>query len=333
LTVACDSDSPSIQAVIALLGSSRRPLIVFHEHPDGDAIGSALALAHGLRQRGAVPTIACADAIGAYYRFLPGSGMIHGPESARPDGEAFDLAIMVDCADFARAGSLQDMVRECPRLVNIDHHPTNNGYGDAALVVPEAAASGELIAAVLRGLGATIDADIATCIFTAIMTDTGSFRYSNTSAASFDLAAAMVRAGARPELISDAVYEQRPRGDIELLAAGLGRLHLSADGRIAWMSVTQEDLARTDGDSEGLVNYARMIAGVEVAMVFREEADGSVKVSLRSRRIDVAGVAHSFGGGGHPRAAGLTYSGSLSEAESALLGKVTAALTAESGGE
>lgn len=333
MTAVCDSESSSVQAVIALLTASRRPLIVFHEHPDGDAIGSALALAHGLRQRGITPTVACSNAIGAYYRFLPGSGMIHGPELSSRDGDGFDLAIMVDCADFARAGSLQSLVRECPRLVNIDHHPTNNGYGDAALVVPEAAASGELIASVLRGLGAAIDADIATCIFTAIMTDTGSFRYSNTSAASFELAADMVRAGARPETISDAVYEQRPRGDIELLAAGLGRLHLSDDGRIAWMSVTHEDLARTDGDSEGLVNYARMIAGVEVAMVLREEADGTVKVSLRSRRIDVARVAHSFGGGGHPRAAGLTFSGTLSEAESALLGKVTSALIAEPGGE
>lgn len=322
------------QAVLSLLAAARRPLIIFHEHPDGDAIGSALALAHGLKARGGEPCIACSDPIGAYYRFLPGSAAIVGADAVRASSASFDLAVLVDCADMARTGALRELAEACPRLVNIDHHPTNDAFGAAAWVNPGAAASGELVAALLDGLGVDLSADMATCIYTAILTDTGSFRYNNTSPTCLELAARMIRVGARPELISDAVYEQRPRGDVELLAAGLCTLTLSRDGRIAHMSLTCAEVEQSRGDSEGIVNYGRMIAGVEAALLFREERDGTVKVSLRSRRIDVAQVAQTFGGGGHPRAAGLTYRGTLAAAREAVLAEVATAITAErSGGE
>lgn len=299
-------------------------MIVFHEHPDGDAVGSALALLLALRKLGKQPLAACPDRLAPCYRFLPCSDEIAGADVA---GD-FDLALLVDCADPARAGSLIEVVRRCPRLVNIDHHPTNERFGDAAWVDPEAAASGELVARLITALGVTIDAAMATCIFAALLTDTGSFHYSNTTAASLALAGEMVAAGARPELISDAIYEQRPRGDVELLAAALRTLSLSEDGRIAWLTVTAADLERTGGDSDGLVNYARMIAGVEVALLFREEGPNTVKVSFRSRAVDVAEIARAFGGGGHPRAAGCTFGGSLAAAQEAVLARVASVVTA-----
>lgn len=316
---------PAASEALHLISAAQRPLIVFHEHPDGDAIGSALALVLALRKLGKEPRAACPDRPAPCYHFLPGSDEIAGADVA---GD-FDLALLVDCADLARTGELLAAVRRCPRLVNIDHHPTNERFGDAAWVEPDAAASGELIARLIAALGVPFDAGMATCIFTALLTDTGSFHYSNTTAASLALAGEMVAAGARPDLISDAIYEQHPLGDVELLAAALQTLAVSADGRIAWLTVTAADLARTRGDSDGLVNYARMIAGVEVALLFREEGPDAVKVSLRSRAVDVAAIARAFGGGGHPRAAGCTFRGSLGEAQAVILRHVASAVALE----
>lgn len=310
---------PAAAGVVQLLVESQRPLIVFHEHPDGDALGSALALRVALARLGKQPVAACSDEPAEYYRFLPGCAEVAGADVA---GD-FDLAVLVDCADLDRAGALLGLARACRLMVNIDHHPTNGRYGDAALVVPEASASAELVAGIIRALAVPIDAAIATCIYTGILTDTGSFHYSNTTPACLALAGEMVAAGADPVAISEAVYEQRPRGDIELLAAGLRTLEVSEDGLIACLTVTSEDIRRTDGDSEGLVNYGRMIAGVEIALLFREDGPLDVKVSFRSRRLDVSAIAREFGGGGHPRAAGCTYRGPLAEARAAILRRAT----------
>ncbi|MGE5561344.1 MAG: DHH family phosphoesterase [Chloroflexota bacterium] len=302
-------------AVVQLITASQRPLIVFHEHPDGDALGSSLALLLALRKLGKEPLAACVDPPPQYYRFLPGSEDV----AVAPREGDHDLAILVDCADLQRAGALVQLATACPRLVNIDHHPTNNGYGDAAWVEPVAAASAELVVPIITALGVAVDPDIATCIYTAVLTDTGSFHYSNTTPACLRLAGEMVAQGARPDLISEAVYEQRPRADIELIAAGLQTLRLTDDGKVAWLSLDRAVMDATRGDSEGIVNYGRMIAGVEVAILFREQAPGDIKVSFRSRNVDVATLASEFGGGGHPRAAGCTFHGSLADAEATIV--------------
>ena len=281
-------------------------LVLLHELPDGDSVGATLAMMLALERVGKRVMATGVDPVPQPYRFLPGADRIAVPGALRL--ESWDASIVLDCADPERAGDAWSFARRAGKLINIDHHVTNTGYGDLNLVDPGASATSELVYSIVRDLGIEVDRDIANCLFVGIMTDTGSFRYASASPRTFRIAAELVEAGASPEALAAKIWESKSSSSLWLLARVLTTLKVSDDGRIAWLTIDDATLADAGADEqemEGFVNYPRSLEGVEVAILFRPMADGRTRVTLRSKgRADVSRVALSLGGGGHPRAAG-----------------------------
>lgn len=306
-----------------------RFLITSHIHPDGDAIGSALGMARILEAAGKTATIWMRDPAPSVYQVLPGVASIHlgtAPPAGFPD--AFDHLIVLECPTPARTG-IETAVEALP-VLNIDHHLGNESYGKIDWIDTDSAAVGVMVHRIARRLGVEIDAETATLLYLALFTDTGGFRFSNTTPDAFDSAAALVRAGASPETVSQWLYESQPASVLTLVGETLRTLETHADGRIATVWLTQEMLRRAgakDGDSEGLIDYPRSIAGVDAVALIRQIDDTTYKFSLRSRgAIDVEKVARSFGGGGHPNAAGFTATGDRERLFERALAALTEAL-------
>ncbi len=303
--------SPAARIAEALK-SRRNVLLLNHVAPDGDSLGSTLALAHALWARGQRATVGSADGVPQMYQFLPGSDRV---QSVLPEAPAFDAVVFMECSTSDRAGPLAQRAVGIPLWINIDHHLNNAGYGDLTSYDVDAAAVGELVYPIVQHLTPTLDRATATCLMTALLTDTGSFRYASVRPRTFEVAAALVAAGARPAEIYVAVYENRPPSAMRLMGAALARLSLSDEGRIAWTVVTQAMLHETGAtmdQSEGIVSALRAIGGVQVALLFKEEPDG-IRVSLRAHGVRAHVIAEAFGGGGHAAAAGFTAQGPLDE--------------------
>ncbi|RIV29352.1 bifunctional oligoribonuclease/PAP phosphatase NrnA [Alicyclobacillaceae bacterium I2511] len=290
-------------------------LIVTHERPDGDAVGSALAVASLLTALGKGWRVLVEEPLPIRFSFLPGHGAVSLVQ-AMPDRQ-FTQVIAVDCADVHRYEYAAGYIEKSPVLINIDHHQTNPGYGTVALVDPLAAATCELVYHVTRALGVKLDENLSMCLYTGILTDTGGFSLPNTTREVHQIAAELLAGGVRPYDVAEPALESRTWEQMRLLQVALSHLVLSQNGRYATMFVTREMLNATgctDDDAEGLVGFARSIDTVEVGMLFRETLDHRVKISLRSKRnVDVALIAQVFAGGGHMRAAGCTVAGSLPE--------------------
>ncbi len=314
-------------AVVARVSAARSALLVLHVRPDGDSVGSSIALARGLRALGKAVWIASPDPVPENLAFLDPGGECLPPERI---SAAVDLAIFVDCADLERTGSARPLLRQAETVVNLDHHPSNSRFGHLNYVDPRAAACGEIVYALLLDLQAPVDALAATALYAALATDTGSFRFENTTAHTLALAARLVEWGARPALVGQEIWNSRSLASLRLLQSALGSLGLTADGRIAWMSLTPSMLRRAGAsvhDGEGLVDYARSLRGVEIALLFTLERPGLVRVNLRSRSgVDVSDLAALFGGGGHARAAGCTVRGSLRSVRETVLAAARQAL-------
>ncbi len=323
--------------VVAFLRQRERFLILLHVRPDGDSVGSSLALALGLRKLGKAAVVVRSDDLPLNLLFLPGVDQVVSYEELLPLPDRYDGAVLIDCGDRERVGPAAPLLERAEKVINIDHHVSNGRFGDLNCIDVEAAAAGEIVRAILRDLGVELDPAIATALYTAVVTDTGSFRYENTSAATHELAAELLRHGVEPAEVARRIWEDKPLSSLRLLERALGSLRLDEGGRVAWMSLTREDFARAGArrdESEGIVNYGRSLAGVEVAILFLEEGPDEVKVSLRShRRVDVSRVAAAFGGGGHARAAGCTLRVPLAEAEARVLALVREALAGADGGE
>ncbi|HEU4751882.1 MAG TPA: bifunctional oligoribonuclease/PAP phosphatase NrnA, partial [Armatimonadota bacterium] len=276
--------------------AANRILLACHVRPDADALGSLLGLAQGLQGLGKEVQAVSPDGVPELYRFLPGW------EQVRTTAEgAFDLAIGLDADGSDRLGTAEAVVLAAPVVIDLDHHTGPDPFGDVRLVDSTAAASGELVYHLLRELNAPVTREIAVCLLAAILTDTGSFRFTNVTAETYRIAAALVEAGAHPAPIHEAVYGTRPFAASRLLGYLLCTLQRAADGRVVWAGLTQEDFRRcevgTDA-TEGFVDQIRMVEGAEVALFFREDPDGQIRVSLRSRgKVNVARVAQEFDGG------------------------------------
>ena len=295
------------------LKSRQHILLLNHVSPDGDCLGSTLALARVLRAAGQRATVGSSDGVPVMYRFLPGSNTIL---AEIPDGERFDAVVFMECSSPERAGALAARAAGVPLWVNVDHHVSNSGYGDLILLDVEAAAVAEVVFPVVTAFQPRLDAETAVCLMTALLTDTGSFHYASVTPRSFDLAAELVRAGASPMAIFEQVYENRSTGSVRLLGLALTRMMICEDGRVAWTTVTQEMLKEagaTMEESEGIVGALRAVRGIQVAILFKEEPN-EISVSLRgvgSIRANV--IAEAFGGGGHAAAAGFTVKEPLDE--------------------
>ncbi|NLC46140.1 MAG: bifunctional oligoribonuclease/PAP phosphatase NrnA [Firmicutes bacterium] len=303
-----------------LLASSERIILLSHHNPDGDTLGSMLALWHHLSP-GRKVRMACSDPVPELYRFLPGWEEVLTNEEALAKKETYDLAVAVDASDLGRLGpGGGELIARAQVVVSIDHHATGEPFGNPAWIDPDAAATGELVWALLRDC---LTEEIATALYTAIITDCGSFRYANTTAQTLTIAGKLVEAGADPHLIATRVFETRSFASLKLLERALGTLEVDGTGQLGWMELTEEMFQATGATQEageGFVNYVRMIEGVRLAILFRENS-GKVRVSLRSLDVDVGKLAATFGGGGHVRAAGCELAMPLADAKEQVLAR------------
>ena len=231
--------------------------------------------------------------------------------------------MVVDCGDLARVGDGHASLAGLGDLVNIDHHETNENFGRLNIVDERASSTAEILYLILKSLGVQFDLNIATNLYTAVLTDTGSFRYESTTKEAFSICEEMTEFGVHPSQVAAEVYESHPKERFQLLCLVLGTLETFKEDRIATAHVTQDMFERTGTNreyTEGFVEYLKEIRGVEVACFVREVGNGQYKVSMRSRNVDVAAVARSFGGGGHGRAAGCVIGGDIEEVKNKLIG-------------
>ena len=311
-----------------LSGRGGSALMLGHVHPDGDVLGTLLGLGLSLEAAGWSVTCAGPHPIPDMLAFLPGAARWQ-TWSAPP--RAFDVIVLTDCPNPGRTEGLLDAARSASsHVLNIDHHPDNRRYGTVNWIDPAAAATGEMVFDLIRALGHRVTAEVALNLFTAIHTDTGSFRYSNTTPRTFRIAAELTAAGADPALVSDRLYQRRSPDALATLGLLLRRVSVSEDGRVAWLTVPRGLCSDAFLAAEDLVTYPRSLDGVDVALLLREEGEGLVKASLRGKgRIGVNRIAQRFGGGGHENAAGCTVRGTLEEVTAMLLDAVSLALRGE----
>jgi phosphoesterase RecJ-like protein len=305
---------------------AKRILVTSHSSPDGDALGSELGFAALARQLGAEVEILNRDPGPATLGFLPGLASVTLVEDL-PEGfeRRFDLAAVLECPDLGRPG-LAGLDR-LP-ILNVDHHLANAAYGEVNYIDEDAPAVGEMVLAMVECAGLPVTSAMATVLYTALVTDTGDFRYSNATPRAFEAAARLVAAGARPAAIAEGLWEHNPARTVRLTAVVLGTLELLAGGRLALISCDRamlEGAGARPEDTENLINIPRAIEGVRVAVFLKSFQDGAVRVSLRSRGdLDVQSVARELGGGGHRNAAGCTIGGGLPEARRAVLERLLA---------
>ena len=311
----------NLRAVVRAIRRHRRFVIAAHINPEADALGSALALAGLLRKLGKQVQVINDGGTPEAMAWLPGSDRV---AKRLPAGTAVAVAITVDVPVFARVGAVGPDLKRAGLLISIDHHVSHEGFGDLNWVDPSAAATGEMIYRLFRAMRVTPSKEDALCLYAALVTDTGSFKYRNTTPQVHLIAADLMRRAAiSPMFVSQQLYEAHQASDLRLLGDVLRGLRLTPDGRVAWVEVSRAQLKRAGPELiDELVNYPRAVKGVEVAFAMREQ-DGEVRVSLRSKgQVDVDLIARAFGGGGHMAASGCTVSGTLPQVRARLLAEI-----------
>ncbi len=310
--------------IVERLTAARTLLLATHESPDGDALGALLALGMALEALGKSVTFFNESAIPAVYRFLPCADRVTDTPGAMGD---LDAAVVLDCGDIARVGRISASLESLPLVVNIDHHVTNTGFGHLRYVDPDASSSAEVVYRLIGRLGVRIDSRMATAIYTGILTDTGSFRFANTNSRAFSICAEMVDRGVNPYTVAQHVFGTYSLGRIKLLNMALDSIELSRNGKLSMMTLTREMFQQTGTlpeDVDGIINYAKRIRDVKVAVMIVESPNGAgsrpepdrrrFHVSMRSDgSVDVAAIAASFGGGGHSNAAGFGIDAPLAD--------------------
>ncbi len=304
-------------------------LVASHIQPDGDALGSQLALGLALADMQKKVTLYNETPTPKMYQFLPAVGKI---TNCLDDVEGFDTAVILDCGDLPRTGDKADLIRRIPVIINIDHHLTNTHFGHLQMIDPSACATAEIVYRIVKALAVSVTKAMAFGIYTGIMTDTGSFRFSNTNKEAFGICEEMVGLGVDPNLVANHVYITYSLSRIKLLNLVLESIEVSENGKLSIMSLTQEMLEKTGTKPEDigrLINYARHIEDVRVAALIFESKNGAgnipkgqghFHISLRSDgTVDVAEIAARYGGGGHISAAGFNMTASLSEVKAKIL--------------
>lgn len=321
---------------VGALCAAERIVLAGHVNPDGDTLGCILALTHVLRVLGKEAVPLSADGVPDIYRWMPGSAWVQtGAE--RTD---FDLAIVCDAGSLDRLGArVRPTIAAVSPLLDIDHHVSEGVFGDIQIVDSRAAATAELVWKLIRALSVAVgrnlaDRDVADCLMTGIITDTGSFRFLNVTPYTFALAARLQRLGAVPAPIAELVFENRSFASLKLLGRALDSLQTSPDGRIAWAHVTArdfEELGADDAETEGIVNHVRAVKGAQVGILFREIPGRKVRISMRARDgVDVNKIASVFGGGGHKLAAGCSLEPPLADVERQVLAETERQLSTPS---
>lgn len=305
--------------ILSFVRGHDRFLVTGHAHSDGDALGSALAFHLLLRKMGKRSHVVCDRGVLPDYRFLPGSaGVGSGPGDLRPD---YTAVFTFDSGAWSR---LERIAEKLPRerlfVVNVDHHESNERFGDLNWIDPSFSCCGEMVWELAKAAGREADRRIAVCVYTALVTDTGSFSFSNTTVRTHRTAAELLSFGADPSEVHDHLNRQKTPKQLRFTAECLGRIRLADGGRVAWLAIPWK-LVRKTGyepvESQEYVNLVRSIRGVRAAVLLRETGEpGRIKVSWRTDAgIDGIALARKWGGGGHPRASGATFPGRLAEAE------------------
>jgi phosphoesterase RecJ-like protein len=314
-----------IPRIIDIINRNATFLITSHERPDGDALGSELAFYHMLKACGKTATVYNQDETPGHYRFLPGAAVI---VNDLPPTESFDTAFILDCSELDRVGREAGQIRKIRKIINIDHHVSNNGFCDATLLDAEASSTGELIYRLAEAMALKLTPEMATNLYAAILTDTGGFCYGNTTRNCLVIAGRLVENGACPQWISENIYENAPLAKIRLLAGVLETLTIDMNGKVGSLVVTRKTLASSGAlheHTEGFVDVPRTIQGVEVSILFSELEENDFKLSLRSKgRINVERVAGKLGGGGHANAAGCRIRGDIATVKRLVLTQIEA---------
>ena len=323
-----------IDDICQALTQSREVVIVSHFRPDGDALGSTLALGLALIELGKRVHLWNADGVPARFAFLEGAELIEHVPASLPEG--VDTFICVDTGDLKRVGeAAMTLFLEAPLTINIDHHETNNHYATLNLVEGGAAACGCVLMKLLRQLGAPLTRPIAEALYTAISTDTGSFQYSSTTAEVMEMAAELIRAGVNVGNINRLLYQEVPQSAFIMQREVLNNMVVEEGGTISHYSMPagkRAELGVGLEDTKDLVDIIRILAGVRVAIIFEDLENGLIRMSLRSKdpRISVAEIAGQFGGGGHAMAAGIRMRGELAECREKVLNAIRTAVRQES---
>ncbi|NSW90729.1 MAG: bifunctional oligoribonuclease/PAP phosphatase NrnA [Firmicutes bacterium] len=312
--------------IIDVLRKSKSIVVLPHIQADGDALGSGLALALALSRINSNVMVYLEEDMPQMYSFLPGQEMV----AVFPDSiEVPDTVVAIDTGDIERLGNRASLFKSVKFTINIDHHPTNTHFADFNYVCSNSSAAGEIIYQLINMMGLVLDADISTCLYVAIITDTGGFRFANTTYITHLVASDLLNNGINVTEISAKVFDSISIEKVKLIGAAISSLELLEDGRIAFITVTEKMMQETgarDEECEGIVNLGRNIHGVEIAVLFREKKE-EVKVSLRSNSdIDVSIIAGSFAGGGHKKAAGCTIKGNLHDVKEKILVSIVDAL-------
>lgn len=319
-----------LDKIIEQIEQSRRLCVVGHIRPDGDCIGSQLAVTLALRALGKNVVCWNQDPVPDKYAFMDPDKLVQTPRR----GQQFDTVIATDCASYERLGKTGKAITQRKLLINIDHHLSNTKYGDINWISAREASSGELIYRLMKVAGWKITPQIADCLFTAVSTDTGSFQYSTTKPVTYHTAGELVKLGANLELICDEVYQSYPLSRVRLLQHVYNKFRLTHDNQIAYLWLKQKDFTRTGADrseTEGLIDHIRAIAPVVVAIVFEELEPDVTRISLRSKdpKINVNEIAALFGGGGHSAAAGARIVGASMSTQRSVVAAVKKALDAK----
>lgn len=304
-------DAKDWDATVEALRAARTVVIACHVNPDGDALGSLLAASIGLRRLGKTthPTWDGTEALlPLAYRFLPGADtLVPAAEAAKVDADTF---LALDCGASDRLGILEPASRRTSCLINVDHHPGNEDFGDLNIVIIEASSTAELVTYLLKDLGVALDRELATCLYTGLVTDTGRFQYSNAKPETLRLAADLLSFEVSAPEIATEVFESAPFGYLKLLGRVLERATLLEEERLVYSWITLADLGETGvsiDETEKLIDLLRATRDADVAVMFKEQPDGQYRVSLRSRGpVSVGAIARERGGGGHELAAGFT---------------------------
>jgi phosphoesterase RecJ-like protein len=321
--------NPEVQKIVDAIRARQRFVISSHARPDGDSIGSQLAMAYALKSLGKDVTVVNADpAPGPLMAFPAVSDILIAPTV---EGE-FDAAIIMECGDLSRTG-----VKGLDRffVINIDHHPGNSGYGQINWFDASAAACGEMVFDLTRALGVPLSVEIATHVYLAILTDTGSFHYSSISPRTFDICRETLEAGVDPVLVARNVYDSNNMGRLKLFGAVLSAMQIDPTGQIAIVYLDHE-IARAAGgtyeDTEGLINLPLTVKEIQAVVFFKQDEGDQYRVSMRSKgAIDIGAVAKQFGGGGHRNAAGCTVTGAIDALQKLFVERIEQAISGHEG--
>lgn len=308
------------ESLLSALKGANSFLLCTHVNPDGDAIGSALAMAMALRQMGKQVVVSCADPVPKQLRILPGASEIVGAEALQ--GRSFDAGFALDASEPRRLGACADAFFRCPVTLQIDHHGDNPRYAQHNAVDADAGATGCIVFRALRALDTTITREIAQCLYSALSTDTGNFCFSCTTGEIFAIMSELMEAGLDLTAMARSLHLLREESHVRMLGRALNSLRIFGDGKCAGMRLTAQDFAMCHALPEHtskIVNYGLELPGVQLAYLLEEADDGSVKGSLRAQSPwDVSAIAHAFDGGGHALAAGFNTQGSLDEVSARL---------------